>query len=190
MNRDRYLLVISGPSGSGKDSVVAKLMGLHPGIECSVSATTRPPREDEMEGVHYFFLTREAFRQKIAQGDLIEYTEYVGNYYGTLKSQVDIRLDKKITCVLVIEVEGAANIKQFYPDCTTVFILPPSIEELERRLRKRGTEDEEWVHKRMMRAEEEMALANQYDYTLVNDDLDRCAADLFEILKQRQDDKE
>ena len=190
MNKERYLLVISGPSGSGKDSIVAKLIAAHPGIECSVSATTRPPREDEVEGVHYFFMSKEQFEKHIAAGDLLEYAEYVGNYYGTLKSQVDARLEKKITCVLVIEVEGAANIKRHYPDCTTVFVLPPSMGELERRLRKRGTESEEWVRRRMLRAEEEMALADQYDYTIVNDELCRCADRLYEILQERQRERD
>ena len=186
MNKERYLLVISGPSGSGKDSVVAKLMGLHPGIECSVSATTRAPREDEVDGVHYFFLTKEEFERRIEKGDLLEYANYIGNYYGTLKSQVDARLEKGITCVLVIEVEGAANLKRIYPECTTIFILPPSIEELEQRLRKRGTEDEEWIHKRVLRAEEEMALAGSYDYTVLNEDLDTCVAQVYDILQKRQ----
>lgn len=186
MNKDRYLLVISGPSGSGKDSVVAKLMALCPGLECSVSATTRPPREGEVEGVHYFFLSKEEFERRIQQGDLLEYTNYVGNYYGTLKSQVDARLARGVTCVLVIEVEGAAHVKSQYPGCTMVFLKPPSLEELERRLRGRGTESEERVQNRLCRAKEELALASQYDYTLVNDNLDDCAARLCEILQCRQ----
>lgn len=186
MNKDRYLLVISGPSGSGKDSVVARLMARHPGMECSVSATTRAPRPGEEEGVHYFFLTKEQFEGHIQNGELLEYASYVGNYYGTLKSQVDSRLARGVTCILVIEVEGAANVKRNYPGCTTVFIQPPSEAELERRLRGRGTECEERVQKRLRRAREEMAQADSYDFVLVNDELDGCAEALYEILQKRQ----
>lgn len=186
MMNERNLLVVSGPSGCGKDTVVAKMIGAHPGIELSVSATTRPKRADEINGVHYFFLTREEFERRMQEGGLVEYAEYVDNYYGTLRSQLEERTARGITCVLVIEVQGAANIKRQYPDCTTVFVLPPSMEELERRLRQRGSESEDRVRQRLACAVEEMKHATGYDFCLVNDNADACAEELYEILQKRQ----
>lgn len=185
MMSERNLLVVSGPSGCGKDTVVAKMIGAHAGIELSVSATTRDKRMDEVNGVHYFFLSHAEFEQCIDEGGLVEWAEYVGNYYGTLRTQLEERMARGIVCVLVIEVQGAANIKGQYPDCTSVFILPPSMDELENRLRKRGSEGEEWVQRRMARAVEEMKHATSYDYCLVNDDADVCAEELYEIVKKR-----
>lgn len=185
----RNLLVVSGPSGCGKDTVVQILMDRHPGIELSVSATTRDPRPDEVNGVHYHFLSKELFEQYIEKGFLLEYANYVGNYYGTLRSEVEKRINEDITCVLVIEVMGTARVRRAYPECTTIFILPPSMEELERRLRSRGTESEEWVQKRLARAREELPLANDYDFQLVNADPYECADRLYEILQQRQNEE-
>lgn len=188
MNEQRFLLVVSGPSGSGKDTVVNLLMQNHPEIELSVSATTRAPRPGEQNGCHYHFVAKEEFERYIANGELLEYANYVGNYYGTLKSEVDKRIARSVTCVLIIEVEGAANIKKSYPDCTAVFLLPPSMQELERRLRGRGTESEERIQERLARAAEEIKLAETgiYDFTLVNEDAQRCAEELYTLLKQRQ----
>lgn len=186
MNEQRYLLVVSGPSGSGKDTVVRKLMAEHPDIQLSVSATTRPPRQGEVDGVDYNFVTKEQFEQYIRQDKLLEYTCYVDNYYGTPKSEVDKRIQNGVTCVLVIEVEGAANVRRQYPGCTMVFIQPPSLEELACRLRKRGTECEERMAKRLQRAQEEMTHAGEYDYQLVNTDYNTCAQELYNILQARQ----
>lgn len=182
----RRLLVVSGPSGCGKDTVVKILMERHSGIELSVSATTRDPREDEVNGQHYHFVTKEQFEHFITHDSLLEYANYVGNYYGTLRSEVEKRIHNGITCVLVIEVMGTERVRRAYPDCTTVFILPPSMEELERRLRARGTESEEWVQKRLARAREELPLAGDYDFQLVNLDPYACADELYHILRQRQ----
>ncbi len=187
MNRERFLTVISGPSGSGKDSVVSEMMKNHPEVECGVSATTRAPREGEVHGVHYFFLTKAEFEAHIAQDKLAEYTQYVGNYYGTLKEQIEDRLARKVPCVLVIEVEGAANVKRQFPNCVTVFIKPPSMQELEARLRFRGTEEESEVQKRLQRAREEMMLADEYDHVLVNDACSRCAEALYEIIQKNKE---
>lgn len=186
MNKDRCLLILSGPSGSGKDTVVKRLMEIHDGMEISVSATTREKRAGETEGESYYFITKETFEEKIARGKILEYTCYCGNYYGTPKSEIDTRLQKNITTLLVIEVQGASNIKRLYPDCTTVFVRPPSYEELSRRLHGRGTEDEDKITARLQRAVEEMNYAVDYDFVVVNDDVDKCADEIYAILKQRQ----
>lgn len=188
MNEQRFLLVVSGPSGSGKDTVVGRLIEKHPEIELSVSATTRAPRPGEKEGEAYHYVSKEDFEWFIAENKLLEYASYVGNYYGTLKSEVDCRIFAGTTCVLVIEVEGAAQIKEIYPECTTVFLMPPSEQELERRLRNRGTETEERIQQRMTRAREEMALAESgvYDFRVVNRDVEQCADEIYRLLSQRQ----
>ena len=134
MNKQRYLLVVSGPSGAGKDTVVSRMMQKHPEIEISVSATTRAPRAGETDGENYYFLTNEQFEAKIDRGEMLEYVNYCGKYYGTPKSEVDARLDRGTTVVLVIEVVGAANIKKLYPESTLIFIMPPSMDELRARL--------------------------------------------------------
>ena len=128
MNKQRYLLVVSGPSGAGKDTVVSRMMQKHPEIEISVSATTRAPRAGETDGENYYFLTNEQFEEKIDRGEMLEYVNYCGKYYGTPKSEVDARLDRGTTVVLVIEVVGAANIKKLYPESTLIFIMPPSMD--------------------------------------------------------------
>ena len=156
MNKQRHLLVVSGPSGAGKDTVVRRMMEKYPEIEISVSATTRLPREGEKDGVDYYFLSVDALEEKIQRGEMLEYVHYCDRYYGTPKSEVDRRLEVGTTVVLVIEVIGAANIKKMYPDCTLIFIMPPSLEELSRRLHGRGTESEEAIQKRLLRAKEEI----------------------------------
>ena len=186
MNNEQYLVVVSGPSGSGKDTVVSRLMQRHPEIETSVSATTREKRPGEEEGVNYYYLTVPAFEKKIADGEILEYTRYCGNYYGTPRSEVDRRIDAGVTVVLVIEVVGATNIKRLYPGATTIFVQPPSYAELEARLRGRGTETEQAIQKRLARAVEEMGYASDYDETVVNDDADRCAEEIYQLIRRRQ----
>ena len=168
MNKQRYLLVVSGPSGAGKDTVVSRMMQKHPEIEISVSATTRAPRAGETDGENYYFLTNEQFEAP--------------------KSEVDARLDRGTTVVLVIEVVGAANIKKLYPESTLIFIMPPSMDELRARLRGRGTESEEAIAGRLKRAEEELPYAREYDFSVENRDVDACADEIYRILKQRQQD--
>jgi len=133
------LFVVSAPAGCGKDTILEQVLEKAENVGYSVSATTRAPRPGEVDGTHYFFLSRERFEQMIAEGAVLEYTEYCGNYYGTPKKGVEDMLAEGKDVILKIEVEGAMNIKKLFPECCLVFILPPSMKELERRLRKRGT---------------------------------------------------
>ena len=177
------LLVLSGPSGVGKSTVLRKLMDGREDMCFSVSATTRSPRPGEEDGVDYFFVSRERFQRMIEEEALLEHAEFVGNCYGTPKSQVLERLEQGITVVLDIEVQGAAQVKERMPEALTVFLAPPSLEELERRLRGRGTETEEKILSRLETARKELLLAPRYDFTVINDDPDRAAGELAEILR-------
>ena len=149
------LFVVSAPAGCGKDTILEQVLEKAENVGYSVSATTRAPRPGEVDGTHYFFLSRERFEQMIAEGSVLEYTEYCGNYYGTPKKGVEDMLAEGKDVILKIEVEGAMNIKKLFPECCLVFILPPSMKELERRLRKRGTEDEETIMRRIAQAKNE-----------------------------------
>ncbi len=177
------LLVLSGPSGVGKSTVLRKMMDGRDDMAFSVSATTRAPRPGEEEGKDYFFVTRERFDEMVERGELLEHAEFVGNCYGTPRSQVEQRLEAGITVVLDIEVQGAAQVKALMPEALTVFLAPPSLEALEQRLRGRGTETEEKIRSRLETARKELLLAPTYDHTVVNDDPDRAAAELSEILE-------
>ncbi len=181
----RYLMVVSGPSGIGKDTVVKHLIDKYDGVEKTVSATTRTPRDGEKNGEHYYYLSVEEFKSMIEEDAFVEHAVYAKNYYGTLKNEVQKRIENKIACILVIEINGAANVKSIYPDCTTVFIEAPSMEEHERRLRGRGSESEEVMAERMRIAEKEMQMADTYDFRLINDDAQECADRLYDVLQQR-----
>ena len=183
MKGEKYLFVVSGPSGTGKDTVVAKLLGKHPEIEKTVSATTRTMREGEVNGKNYHFLTKEQFETALAEGNIVEHTCYCENYYGTLRSEVERHMEQQIPVILVIEVEGAGNIKRMYPGSTTIFVMPPDMKELERRLRYRGTEAEEVIQKRLRRAETEIARSADYDEHVVNDVVDTCAEEIYSIIQ-------
>lgn len=184
MENEKFLFVVSGPSGVGKDSVVKKLRENHPEIAKTVSATTRAPRPGEQEGVDYYYRTEEQFKQLLAEDQIVEHNYYNKNYYGTLRSEVNRHLDAGRMVVLVIDVHGAANIKRMYPGSNTIFLLPPSIEELERRLRGRGTEDEASVQRRLNEALNELAIKDTYDQQLVNHDIDSCADQLYEMMRK------
>ena len=185
MENEKYLFVVSGAAGTGKDSVVAALRKAHPEIEKTVSATTRSPRPGEQEGVDYYYRTREQFQQLIAADEVVEHNFYNGNYYGTLKEEVNKRLEAGKVVVLVIDVHGAANIRRMYSGATTVFLLPASEEELERRLRGRGTETEESIRERLATAQQELAQQDKFTVKLVNNEIESCAEALYQIICQR-----
>lgn len=183
MNGKGLLFVVSAPAGCGKDTILEQLFARTDTAGYSVSATTRAPREGEVDGVHYHFKTREQFEQMIRSGEVLEYTEYCGNYYGTPKKGVEELTSQGRDVILKIEVEGAMNIKRLFPECCLVFILPPSLAELERRLRKRGTETEEKIIARTEQARREIELAENYDYLIVNGELSAAVDDLLAVLR-------
>ncbi len=169
MNKKGLLFVISGPAGTGKGTVVKHLLETEE-FFYSVSATTRAPRPGEVHGVNYYFITKEEFEQKIAAGEMLEYAEYVGNYYGTPKSAVEEALNAGKNVILEIETQGALQIREIMPEAVLVFILAPDITTLEARLIGRGTESEEIVAKRMAEARREVTLLDKYDYVVINKD--------------------
>lgn len=180
------LFVMSAASGAGKTTLKDKVIGEFPDIVYSISATTRKPREGEVNGVHYFFKTKEEFEKLIKEDGLIEWNEVHGNYYGTPKFFVEDMLRQGKRVLFDLDVFGKVNFDKVYPDATGILILPPSEEELERRLRGRGTDSEEVIQLRLENAKKEMEFAKtkgKYEFTIVNDDLEKAANELREILK-------
>ena len=177
------LIVISGASGVGKGTVVKAMMAQRQDLFFSVSATTRPPRPGEVDGQDYYFVTRETFESMIARGEMLEYDEHAKNYYGTPKAQVEEKR-KKGHVLLDIEPNGARNVKNNYPEAVLVFIMPPSVEELERRLRGRNDTPEDQIAIRMERAKWEMDQRSWYDRVVVNDNAERCAQEILKIIEQ------
>lgn len=176
------LLVLSGPSGVGKGTVVSELEKRRNDICFSVSATTRAPRAGEQDGVSYFFVTKEAFEEMIERNELLEYAQFVTNYYGTPRAYVEQKLEEGMNVVLDIEVQGARNIVNAFPDAVSVYMIPPTYEELERRLRGRGTETEEQIQGRLKTAIEEARAADFYRYIIVNNNLDDAVNELDAII--------
>ena len=177
------LFVVSAPAGCGKDTILEQLFKKTDTVGYSVSATTRAPREGEVDGVHYHFRTRDEFERMIKGGEVLEYTEYCGNYYGTPRKGVEDLLAEGKDVILKIEVEGAMNIKRIFPECCLVFILPPSLAELERRLRKRGTETEDKIILRTKQAKSELEFAKNYDFYIVNGELEKAVDDLLAVIR-------
>ena len=177
------LIVLSGFSGAGKGTLVKELMKTYDNYALSISMTTRKPREGEVHGREYFFTERESFEEKIAQNGLIEYAEYCGNYYGTPRDYVEEMLAAGRDVLLEIEIQGMHKVKKMFPDMLTLFVTPPSIAELEKRLRGRGTETEEVIRKRLARAAEEAKGMEDYEYLVVNDDLQECVEEIHSIVK-------
>ena len=176
------LLVISAPSGGGKGTILKELFAQEENLRLSVSATTRQPRPGEENGKQYFFLSREEFETKIQTGQMLEYAEYVGNYYGTPREPVERWMDQGRDVVLEIEVKGGAQVKKLVPECVSIFILPPSMQVLEKRLRGRGPEEEATIQQRLAKAREEIPHAKEYDFVVFNDRLEDAVSDLRAII--------
>ena len=188
--RKGLLILISGPSGTGKGTVCDLLRQEHPEISYSISATTRQPRPGEQDGVNYYFYTKEKFREMIDQGQLLEWAEVYGNFYGTPKQKVLDRLDAGEDILLEIDTQGALNVMKVMPEGLFIFLLPPSLEELAARLKGRGTETEESLHRRLGAAVDEIKLATKYRYVVVNDkveDAEETIANIIEAEHHRSD---
>jgi guanylate kinase len=177
------VFVITGPSGVGKGTLIKRLLAACPNLELSISATTRQPRTGEERGVDYHFLSPEQFEQRIAERDFLEFASYSGNRYGTLRSEVEQRLDEGHSVVLEIEVQGATQVRAAKPDSVQIFIAPPDPAVLRKRLAGRGTDSAEAIDKRLETAEIELASQGDFDYRVVNDDLERAAGELVAIVR-------
>jgi guanylate kinase len=180
------VILLSAPSGAGKDTILSRALEICPNLWKSVSVTTRPRREGELEGGDYRFIGKVEFDGMVRNHELLEHTEFVGNGYGTPKKPFLDRIEQGIDVVLKIEVEGAARIKKIFPEAVSIFVLPPSAEELERRLRERATEPEDKITQRVNRAKIEMTFAKTYDYIIVNDSLEEAVADFLHIYRAEQ----
>lgn len=176
------LIVLAGPSGVGKGTLLKQLLKKHPDVQVSVSATTRQPRAGEVDGLHYYFVSRDRFRSMIEDGDLLEWAEFAGNCYGTPKAPIEAAITNGQQVILEIELVGARQVRKSFPNAKQIFILPPSAETLEKRIRSRGQDSEGAIAKRLNRAQEELAAADEFDLQIVNDDLERAFAELEETM--------
>lgn len=182
MSKKGVLIVLSGFSGAGKGTIMKELIQRYPYF-LSISATTRKPREGEENGVHYYFHTKEEFEHMIENDELIEWAEYVGNYYGTPKKAVEQQLAEGKDVLLEIEMQGGMLVKEKFPDALLLFVTPPSFSDLEKRLIGRGTETKEQISRRMQRAKEEISYMPSYDYLIVNDKLEQAIEDVHHIIQ-------
>lgn len=182
MKRTGILMVVSGFSGAGKGTLMKRLLERYDNYALSISMTTRTPRPGEEHGKHYFFVDRDEFEGHIADDGLLEYARYCGNYYGTPRAYVEKCMEEGRDVILEIEIQGALKIKEKFPDAVLVFVTPPDAKELERRLTGRGTETKEVIGKRLARAVEESEGVENYDYIVVNDQLDKCVEDIHAIV--------
>ena len=189
MNKGK-LFVVSAPSGCGKGTILLEVLNKNKNLFYSVSATTRAPREGEIDGVNYYFLSKDEFKREIDNGGMLEYAQYCDNFYGTPKKKVVEKLEQGIDVILEIETKGAMQVKGVMPEAVLIFILPPSVLELRRRLNKRGTEEESVIEKRVKEAEDEIRRAFNYDYIIMNDELDKAIEDFKAVLKASKLTKE
>ena len=176
------LIIFSGPSGSGKGTVLGKLLEKRNDVKISISMTTREKRAGEVDGVNYYYVTRDFFEKKISENKMLEYAEYATNLYGTPKDPVDEMLREGLAVILEIEVQGAEKIRNLYPDAISIFLTPPSTSVLEQRLRGRNSEDEETINHRLVIAREEIRRASEYDYIVVNDTVENCVENFSKII--------
>lgn len=182
MNDKGLLLVISGPSGAGKGTVCSAYMEAHPECALSVSATTRAPRPGEKDGVNYYFMSQEDFKEKIRNDGFLEHAVFCDNYYGTPKDAVMQMIDSGRDVILEIEVQGAMQVRSHYPEAVFIFVIPPTMEELENRLRGRGTESDEVIKSRLDRSKEELGYVHKYNYVLINDTVENAVKRLDAII--------
>lgn len=183
MNKEGMLILFSGPSGVGKDTVLDVVLNKNKSLQKSISLTTRGIRDNETDGKDYYFISSDKFEDMISKGEVLEYAQYGVNMYGTPKAPVDKWLSEGKTVVLKIEVQGAKNIKEMYPDSVGIFLLPPSMEVLEKRLRSRGTETEEDIRRRLEIARDEIHKSVDYDYFVINDELETASDDVLTIIR-------
>ena len=183
MKNLKKLIIITGPSGVGKGTVVKELLDRNKDIWLSISATTRNPRIGEKDGENYYFMSDEKFKDMIDKKEFLEWAQFAGNYYGTPLSSVNEKIEKGFIVLLEIEVEGAKQIKEKFPEALSIFLLPPSKKELEKRIRNRGTEKEEAIDRRLSRANYEIASSDQFDFVLTNHDVDETVKRVFKIIK-------
>ena len=183
MINQKKLIILTGPSGVGKGTVIKEILGKEKNFWLSISATTREPREGEMDGENYYFLNKEKFKEMIEQNLFLEWAQFAGNYYGTPLNSVNEKIKNGLTVLLEIEVEGARQIKNKFPNSLSIFLLPPNREELERRRRNRGTENEEAIKKRLSRANYEISVSNQFDFSLTNPNVNETAKKIINLIK-------
>lgn len=183
MKNKGILIVVSGFSGAGKGTLMTRLIEKYDTYALSVSMTTREARDGEIDGINYFFLEKEEFEEKIKENALVEYANYCGNYYGTPREYVEQQLQLGKDVILEIEIQGALKIKQNFPNALLLFVMPPDVAELRKRLVGRGTETLDVIEKRLMRAKEESAGIEEYDYIVINDDLEQCVDEVNEIVR-------
>ncbi len=181
-NKIGKLVLFSGPSGVGKDTVLDIVLNKNKNLQKSISLTTRAIRENETDGKDYYFISNDEFNKMIDNGQVLEFAQYGSNFYGTPKAPIDKWLDEGKTVILKIEVQGASKIKELYPDSVGIFVLPPSMDELENRLRSRGTEDDDDIRKRLDIAREEVKHSTDYDFVVINDDLESASDNVIAIV--------
>jgi guanylate kinase len=178
------LIVFSGPSGVGKDTILKKLLKKTQNIELSISLTTRKPRKSEIDGKDYFFIEKEEFLNKVKNGEMLEYANYLGNYYGTLAEKVDEKLNLGVSVILEIETLGASEVFKKRPEALGIFITPPSVKILKKRLENRGTENKQIIKNRLNKAKKELEFSKNYKYIVVNDNLKICVDEILKIFEE------